>query len=209
MPPTSVIFDLGGVLIDWDMKPSFRPHFDAEDEVGGFLDWFSPHFMKHVHDGRGDLKTSLAPMHVSHPEMGHLFDIFEHQWYDFVKGHIAGTVDIFNRLEARDTPLFALTNWPHQVWPPRGPDGANPAVHDYSFIERFRDVVVSGQIAMHKPNDDIYLHALEKFGLVPEDAIFIDDLAENIEAANRLGITGLQFVSPEKLEDDLKGLGLL
>lgn len=209
MSRRAVIFDLGGVLIDWDMRPSFRPHFASEDEVGSFLDWFSPFFMEHVHDGRGDMKTSLAPMRNNHPEMGHLFDVFEHQWYDFVKGPIPGTVDILERLEKRSTPLFALTNWPHQVWPPRGPIGADPGHHDYSFIERFRDVVVSGQVRMHKPNDDIYLHALEKFGLAAEDAVFVDDLAENVEAANRLGITGLQFVSSGKLEEDLVELGLL
>lgn len=209
MPPTSIIFDLGGVLINWDMKPSFRPHFDSEDEVGDFLDWFSPFFMKYVHDGRGDMATSLAPMRALHPDLDHLFDIFEHQWYDFIKGHMAGTVDILDRLEANATPLFALTNWPHQVWPPRGPEGCDPAEHDYSFIEHFRDIVVSGQVRMHKPNDDIYLHALEKFGLAAENAVFVDDLAENVEAANRLGMTGLQFVSPEKLEEDLAGLGLL
>lgn len=199
MRRTAVIFDLGNVLIDWDMKPSFRPHFKSEDEVEGFLNWFSPFFIAHVHDGDGNLTQCLAPLKAEHPDKAHLLDVFEHQWHDFMKGPIRGTVDIFNRLDERGTPLFALTNWPHQVWPPRGPDGGDPEEHDYSFINRFQDVVVSGQVRLRKPNDDIYLHALEKFGLEAKAAVFVDDLAENVETANRLGLTGLQFVSPEKL----------
>lgn len=208
MPPTAVIFDLGNVLIDWDMKPSFRPHFDSEDEMQDFLEWFSPLFMSHVHDGSGDMTTCLAPVKVAHPDKSHLLEVFEHQWHDFMKGPISGTVDILARLDELNTPLFALTNWPHQAWPPRGPDGADPKEHNYSFLERFHDIVVSGQVRLRKPNEDIYLHALEKFSLAAEATVFVDDLAENVETANRLGLTGLQFVSPEKLEEDLKGLGL-
>jgi 2-haloacid dehalogenase len=207
--PHAVIFDLGNVLIDWDMKPSFRPHFESEAEVEAFLTWFSPFFMEHVHDGRGDLGASLAPLRTQFPDKSHLFDVFEHRWHNFMKGPIVGTVDILHRLDARGTPLFALTNWPHQVWPPRGPEDADPADHDYSFMSRFADIVVSGQVAMRKPDDDIYLHALEKFGLAAAEAVFVDDLAENVVAANGLGITGLQFVSPEKLESDLAELGFL
>lgn len=207
--PRAVIFDLGNVLIDWDMKPSFRPHFETEANVEAFLSWFSPLFLEHVHDGRGDMEESLVPVRKIYPEHNHLFDVFEYQWHDFMKGPIEGTVDILHRLDANGTPLFALTNWPHQVWPPRGPEKDDPADHDYSFLDKFGDIVVSGQVRMRKPNDDIYLHALETFDLAAGDAVFVDDLAENVEAANRLGLTGLQFVSPEKLEADLKGLGLL
>lgn len=209
MPPSAVIFDLGNVLIDWDMKPSFRPHFHSDDEMQDFLDWFSPFFLEYVHDGHGDLTASLAPMKAQYPDKTHLFEIFEHSWYDFMKGPITGTVDILHRLDERQTPLFALTNWPHQVWPPRGPDGADPKDHDYSFLDRFRDIVVSGEVRMRKPNDDIYLHALEKFGLEAGAAVFVDDLDENVDAANRLGITGIRFTSPEQLEANLIELALL
>lgn len=209
LPLKAVIFDLGNVLIDWNMKPSFRPHFNSENEMQGFLDWFSPFFLEYVHDGHGDLTASLAPMKAQYPDKTPLFEIFEHQWFDFMKGPITGTVDILHRLDAQQIPLFALTNWPHQVWPPRGPDGADPQDHDYSFLDRFRDIVVSGEVRMRKPNDDIYLHALEKFGLEASEAVFVDDLDENIETANRLGLTGIQFTSPGQLEADLIELALL
>lgn len=174
-----------------------------------FLSWFAPVFIEHVHDSPHDMATSLKPARVKHPEHNHLFDVFEHQWYDFMKGPIEDTVDILVRLDDAQVPLFALTNWPHQVWPPRGPEDADPGQHDYRFIERFQDIVVSGQVRMRKPNDDIYLHALETFGVRANEAVFVDDLLENVETANRLGMTGLQFVGAETLERDLVRLDIL
>jgi 2-haloacid dehalogenase len=209
MTPTAVIFDLGNVLIDWDMKPSFRPHFESEDEVEAFLTWFSPLFLEYVHDGSGDMKESLAPVRVMYPEHGSLFDIFEYQWHEFLKGPIEETVKILHRLDEKDIPLFAITNWPHQVWPPQGPKDADPARHNYSFIDVFQGIVVSGIAGMRKPNDDIYLHALETFGLCANEAVFVDDLRENVETANRLGMTGLQFVGADALERDLVRLSIL
>lgn len=207
--PSAVIFDLGNVLIDWDMRPSFRPHFDTEEEVSAFLRWFWPLFQTHVHDSDLDMTTGLAPVRAMHPELAQLIDVFEHRWNEFVKGPMPESVALLERLDERAVPLFALTNWPAQVWPPRGPEGSDPAHHDYGFLDRFQKIVVSGQVKMKKPDAEIYTHALDVFGLAAPDAVFIDDLAENIEAAEALGMTGLRFEGADKLETDLKALGFL
>lgn len=207
--PRAVIFDLGNVLIDWDMRPSFRPHFDSEEDMSDFLTWFWPLFQTHVHDADHDMTTGLAPVRAQHPDLHHLIDIFEHRWFDFVKGPMPGTVSLLERLDEAGVPLFALTNWPHQVWPPQGPEGSDPADHDYGFLDRFRDIVVSGQVKMKKPDRDIYLHALQTFELAAEDALFIDDLAENIKTAEALGMTGHRFQNAQRLEAELLRLGLL
>lgn len=95
MTNQAVIFDLGNVLIDWDMKPSFRPHFDSEEDMGAFLSWFAPLFISHVHDSPHDMGRSLKPAREAHPEHNHLFDVFEHQWFDFMKGPLHDSVALW------------------------------------------------------------------------------------------------------------------
>lgn len=159
-----------------------------------------------AHDARGSFTEALAPLKHQEPEMVHLIEVFEHRWHEFVRGPLTETVEVLHDLVDAGVPLYGLTNWPHQSWPPRPPADAPQA---YDFLGHFADIVVSGQVQMHKPNDDIYDHALKQFGLQPEQAVFVDDLSENIATADRLGLHGIRFTNAKALRDELEGLGLL
>ena len=202
----AVIFDMGNVLIDWNPQAVYQPHFANKQEQLMFFAGLFPRMHHTAHDARGSFTDALAPLKCQEPEMVHLIEVLEHRWHEFVRGPLTETVEVLHELVDAGVPLYGLTNWPHQTWPPRPPADAPQA---YDFLGHFADIVVSGQVQMHKPNDDIYDHALKQFGLLPEQAVFVDDLSENIATADRLGLHGIRFTNAKALRDELEGLGLL
>lgn len=202
----AVIFDMGNVLIDWNPEEVYRQHFTDNQERVMFFAGLFPRMHQAAHDSRDSFTDALAPLKRQEPDMAHLIEIFEHRWHEFVRGPLSETVEVLHELVDAEVPLYGLTNWPHQTWPPRPPANAPLA---YDFLEHFAGIVVSGQVQMHKPNDDIYDYALKQFGLQPAQAVFVDDLSENIATADRLGLHGIRFTNAKALRDELQVLGLL
>ena len=159
-----------------------------------------------VHDSDQSFSDALLSLKQAEPNSRALIEQFEHGWHEFLRGPMDASVAVLEALVAAQVPVFGLTNWPHQTWPPKA---AATADHNYGFLQHFKDVVVSGQVKMHKPDEDIYDYALTRFGVRPEEAVFVDDLRENIETANRLGLHGIQFTDAASLHVELTNLGLL
>ncbi len=202
--PRAVVFDLGGVLIDWDPRQVFRQHFASLGAMESFMAdvfWKAHHA---CHDTHALFETSLAPYKQDYPHYAEALDAIATRWQEFLVGPIPGTVEILEELAARDVPVYALTNWPAQTWPP-----AHPAPTDYGFLDHFGGVVVSGQVQLRKPDPAIYDLARKQFALGDGEAVFIDDLAVNVVAAEEAGFVGLQFYSPEQVRAALAGHGLL
>ena len=202
-PPRAVVFDLGGVLIDWDPRQVLRPCFAS---LGAMEEFMAQHFWRvhHAcHDTASPFAETLAPYRDAHPHYATAFDALAERWQEFLVGPIPGTVALLDRLAEAGVPLFALTNWPAQTWPP-----AHPDPRDYAFLERFQAVVVSGQVQLRKPDPAIYRLARETFGLAESEAVFIDDLAVNVAAAEAEGFCGLQFHSPGQVTRALADMGL-
>lgn len=203
---SAVIFDMGNVLIDWDPEKVYRRHIADDKERAMFFVGTFRRMHYAAHDSDLSFTEALGPLKKAEPEVAHLIEVFEHRWYEFLQGPLPGTVKVLEDLVAGGVPVYGLTNWPQQTWPPRPPEDAPEA---YDFLKHFLDIVVSGRVRMHKPNDDIYDHALKQFGLLPEQAVFVDDLSENVETADRLGLHGIQFTDAKALREELEGLGLL
>lgn len=203
----AVIFDMGSVLIAWDCRPAYRPYFDDEDELAAFLRGPFREIYDAVHDGEGSMAECLAPLRRCSPQLRPLIDVYEHEWRSFVHGVMTESVVVVHELHAAGVELYGLTNWPHQVWPPQQlfPEQSE----DYRFLELFEDVWVSGEHRLRKPDPRSYLSALERFGLAPERAVFVDDLAENVAAAEELGLRGLVYRGAQELRRSLSELGLL
>ncbi len=204
---TAAIFDMGSVLIGWDLRPTYRAHFDGDDAMLQFLRGPFREIYDLVHDGEGTLAECLAPARAKYPELDPLIDVYEQQWASFVTGVMPDSVAVVEDLARRGVELFGLTNWPAQTWPPTRllPQNAE----DYRFLELFRDIWVSGEHRLRKPDPRSYRSALARFDLDPEQAVFVDDLEENVAAANALGIAGIHFESAPQLRRDLKCHGLL
>jgi 2-haloacid dehalogenase len=201
MIPRSVIFDVGKVLFDWDLRLPFAPHVADAAE----LDWFMAnvvtpewHFQ---HDAGRPLADMVPERRAEFPDHAHLIDIYATRFNDSIPGPVPGSLELVERLDAAGVPLFAITNFGHDFW-----EGFRPT---QPIFDRFRDIIVSGTEKLVKPDPAIYRLAIERFGIDPAGALFVDDVAANVAGAESVGIAGHQFVDSGTLERELAARGYL
>jgi 2-haloacid dehalogenase len=197
----SVIFDVGNVLIQWDIRRLYRQFLPDEAQIDQFLrevDWFAWN-LELDRGARWD--ESVAALSTRYPHRRALIEACHHRWHDAVAGEIAGTVEILAALRAALTPLYAITNFSSEKWA--------ECEDRFGFLtESFRDVVVSAHERLVKPDPAIYRVCLERNGLAAGDCIFIDDSPANVAAARALGIDGVLFTGAGALRRDLGARGL-
>jgi 2-haloacid dehalogenase len=199
---TTIVFDLGGVLIDWDPRYLFRALFpDDEPGMERFLAEVCNGAWNHELDSGRSWDSAVADLVARHPAERHLIELYRARWPEMLGGQFDETVAILAELRDAGRRLVALTNWSAETFP--------IARARFEFLSWFDGIVVSGELGLAKPDPAIFramfaLHAFE-----PEEAVLIDDRIENVEAARRLGMTGIGYTGAEALRADLVRLGLL
>jgi len=197
-----VVFDLGGVLIQWNPRHLYRKLFGGDEAaMETFLATVCTVEWNERQDaGRGfaDAVAELAPQH---PDKVNLIEAFGRRFCEMIPGAIEGTVDILADLKRAGVPRYALTNWSAETFPPQR--------DRFEFLSWFEGIVVSGQEGVIKPDPQIYRILLERYRISPEEAVYIDDNPGNAAAATALGIHGIHFRSPELLRRELESLGIL
>jgi FMN phosphatase YigB (HAD superfamily) len=198
---TTVIFDIGNVLVQWDPRNLYRQHFEDKEEMEYFLrDVTSPKWNLEQDRGRSFAEaTALAS--VEFPHYADKIKLFDSNWLEMIGGEISGSVAILKQLCAEGVPVFAITNFSAEKWP--------IFCDQYDFTKLFQGVVVSGAEGLVKPDPAIYRLSFHRFAVAPQDCIFIDDRLENVEAARELGTAGHHFTDASFLETDLKTRGFL
>lgn len=203
MPARSVaVFDLGGVLIDWNPRYLYRKLF-AGDEAG------MEHFLANVctsswnsaQDAGRSFAEGCALLKVRHPGYAKLIDAWFERHGEMVAGAISGTVAILEELRAQRIPLYALSNWSTETFP--------TAQRRFEFLNWFEGILLSGEAGMIKPDRRIYERFLETFSIDPAEAIFVDDLPPNAEAARDVGMHAIRFTDPATLRKELESVGCL
>jgi 2-haloacid dehalogenase len=197
-----VIFDLGGVLIDWDPRHLYRRYFGADtDGMEAFLaDVCTPEWNERQDAGRSFAEAEAEAI-GGHPDKHELITAWARHFDEMIPGPIEGNVDILAELRERGVPLYALSNWSAETFPAQR--------ERFAFLSWFGGIVLSGEEMMIKPDPRIYRRLLERHGVDAARAVYIDDVAANAVAASSLGIHGVHFVSPQQLRDELVTLGLL
>lgn len=198
----TVIFDLGGVLIEWDPRYLYRKLFAGDDAaMERFLATVcTPAWNVRQDEGR-PIAEATALVRAAHPDQGALIDAYYARFDEMMAGPIIGTVAILEALHRHGTPLYALTNFSAETYP--------LALRRFDFLTRFRGVLVSGEVGLVKPDPRIYHLMLERYRLVAADAVFIDDKPANVAAAEAVGMRGIVFSDPAALRRDLAALGVL
>jgi 2-haloacid dehalogenase len=201
MRPTTVVFDLGGVLVDWDPRYLYRQLFDDPDEMEAFLaevttaDW-------NAHQDAGRPWAEAVELLVAeHPQRRELIEAFHRRWPEMLAGEIPGTVDVLADLRSAGVRLVALSNWSAEMFP--------VARERFDFLAWFEEIVISGDVGVNKPDRGIFEHLMENFGVEPAAALFVDDSSANVEAAKALGFRAIQFTDAGALRRELVRLGLL
>jgi 2-haloacid dehalogenase len=198
----TVIFDLGAVLVDWDPRYVYRELF-PDDETGmeAFLAEVTTSAWNHQMDGGKPWAEAIEELIALHPEQRELIETYRRRWPEMLGGEIEGTVAVLADLRATGVRLFALTNWSAETFP--------VARERFAWLGWFEGVVVSGEERLTKPDPALYRVLVDRYGVDPAGAVFIDDRTENVAAAESLGMTGIRFTSPEALRLELEALGLV
>jgi 2-haloacid dehalogenase len=197
-----VVFDLGGVLIEWDPRHLYRKLFPGDEPaMEEFLATVCTHEWNRGQDAGRSFAEGARLLKAKHPDKAELIDAYGARFDEMMPGPIAGTVLILEELKARGTPLYALTNFSAETY--------RPAFERFAFLRWFRGVIVSGEVGAIKPNPEIFHALLDTHAIDPHRAVFIDDVAANAEAASALGIHGIRFTTPEALRAELVALGFL
>ena len=197
-----VVFDVGGVLLQWDPRHLYRKLFAGDDAA-------MEHFLGNVcteewnerQDAGRTFADAAAELLPAHADKAHLIHAFGRRFDEMIPGAIEETVDILRELKRAGVPLYAVTNWSAETFP--------SAQNRFDFLAEFDGIVVSGEEGVIKPDPRIFRILLDRYGIPAHAAVFIDDNPANAEAATNLGIHGIHFRSPQQLRRELVELGLL
>jgi 2-haloacid dehalogenase len=199
--PTAVVFDLGGVLVDWNPRYLYRKLFDDEAEMDRFLSEVCTMEWHHAHDLGVPPEETCPPLIAAHPEYEQHIWAWTTRSEEMVAGPIDESVEILRALKDRGVPVYGLTNMETWTYPDRR--------ERYPFLRWFDGTVVSGFEGVAKPDPRVYELLLERFGLNAASTLFIDDSPKNVAAARGVGMQALEFESPAALRDELIAAGLL
>lgn len=194
----TIIFDLGGVLIDWNPEYVYLDVFRGDREkMKWFFDTICTSDWNENQDAGYPLAKATEERVAMFPEHEELIRMFYGRWEEMLGEAIEETVTILKQLiDSKKYKVVALTNWSHETFP--------VALKKFDFLHWFEGIVVSGEEKTRKPFTDIYALTLNRFKIEAERAVFIDDNLRNIDAANLMGINGIHFKAPVLLKEQLK-----
>jgi len=196
------VFDLGGVLIDWNPRHLYRKIFPGDEAA-------MEHFLANVctpawnlqQDAGRPFAEACAELKLQHPHHADAIDAWYQRQPEMITGAIQPTVEILRELRDRGVPIYALSNWSAETFP--------LSRNRFDFLHWFHGTVLSGEVKLIKPDPRIFQHFFATHNVNPSDAVYIDDLAPNVATANALGMHGIVFTDPLSLRTELEKLGLL
>ncbi|MDG1053267.1 MAG: HAD family phosphatase [Flavobacteriaceae bacterium] len=198
----NIIFDLGGVLIDWNPDYVFKEVFKDDEKLAWFyreictMDW------NENQDAGYPLDKATEELVALFPQYEDWIRQYYGRWEEMLGDANQGTVQLLKQcVDSPELKVLALTNWSAETFP--------VALKKFDFLQWFEGIVVSGEEMTRKPFPEIYHTTLKRFEIKAEESLFIDDNLRNIEAAAALGIQCIHFISPQQLEKKLKELKLL
>lgn len=194
----TIIFDLGGVLIDWNPRYVFDDnYFDSEEKRAYFFNHICTNDWNEEQDAGRSIVTATQELVQRFPEWEPAIRDYYGRWTDMLKSSIPDTVDIFRTLRQSDRyKIYALTNWQAGLF--------DIALVRYDFLHWFDGRVVSGEEKTRKPFPEFYHRLLNRYEIDPAKAVFIDDNLRNVKAAQELGIDSIHFQSPAQLQQELQ-----
>lgn len=197
----NIIFDLGGVLIDWNPRYVFRNVFDSDEKTEWFLSNICTMTWNEQQDAGRSIKSATELLQKKFPQWHDEIALYYGRWEEMLGGPIKDTVDLLSRLKTNNTyNLFALTNWSSETFP--------IALERFDFLSWFQGIVVSGHEKCIKPDREIYNILLERYELNAEHSVFIDDNKRNVAGALAVGMKAIHFKDTDYFKESLSELGI-
>lgn len=199
----TVVFDLGGVLIDWNPRYLYRRLFDDEAAMERFLVEVCNGAWNEQQDAGRPWREAVDSLSAQFPQHAGLIAAYRDGWRDMLGGTIQGSVNLLAELKASGLRLYALTNWSHETFP------LAKEIERFGFLHWFEGIVVSGEEQLIKPDPRIFQRLFERYSIDPARTIYIDDAKRNVDAAAAQGMHAWWFRDPEGLRGWLASYGLV
>lgn len=187
----NIIFDYGGVLLDWNPHYLYDPYFGDADKAKWFLQHICTYVWNAQHDNGKPIAEGIAELIALHPEWEKEIRMYYGDFMKMMGGQIPGMEDLVKTLKAKGYRVFGLSNWSEETFA--------LVRHVYPVLDLMEDMVISGIERVMKPDHRIFELALKRFGVQAEETVFIDDNPNNVKAACEVGIQGILFQSREQL----------
>jgi 2-haloacid dehalogenase len=200
-PIKAIIFDFGGVLLNWDPHHLYRRYFDQPPQIDHFLAEINFASWNAEQDRGRPFAEAVEALSGQFPHYSHLIRAYYDHFEDSIIGPINGTVGILRDLKRAGYPLYALSNWSAETFPRVRPR--------YDFFDLFDKIILSGEVKLLKPDPAIFNLTLQTINRTARECLLIDDSEANLVSARKMGFHVLHFNSAEKLRMELKRLGLL
>ena len=198
----AVVFDVGNVLYDWDPRFLYERLIEDDRALDAFLRHVVTKEWHFQHDAGRPFAETSAELSAQYPEFAEHIAVWGPRFHEQIPHMMPGMAALIEELDEAGIPLYAITNFSGEFWPPfRDREAA--------IFDRFRDIVVSGDEKLTKPDAAIYTLALQRFGLAPEEAVFVDDRDDNVAGAEAVGMKALLFTDAATLRTQLIELELL
>lgn len=201
MSARTVVFDLGGVLVHWDPRLLFADVLEPGEDVDAFLDEIGFAEWNHAQDAGKPWAQAVAEHTAKHPNRAEAIAAYPERFPMSVPGPMEETVAVVDELRASGVRLLALTNWSAELF--------QTVRHRLTFLDDFEGVVVSGDEGLAKPDPALFQVVVERYGVVPEETVYVDDAQRNVAAAEALGFRAHLFTDADTLRAHLVGEGLL
>ena len=197
----NIIFDFGGVVMDWNPRYFFKEYFNDDNRMEYFLKHIAEDAWNAEQDRGRSLKEGTEIQVQKFPEWEEELRAYYDNWTTMLKSDIPQNVEVLRKLEHSEYELFGLTNWSAETFP--------YALENYDFFNIFQGkIVVSGDEKLIKPDPKIWKVLLERYQLDPEESVFVDDNPKNIEVAEQMGFVTVHITEETNLENELRRLGL-
>ena len=196
----NIIFDFGGVLIDWNPLYLYNKEFEDKSEMNHFLDNICNFDWNVQQDAGRPLSEATELLQAKHPEHSELIGHYYSRWEEMLGGDIKENVRVLKMLKPK-FPIYGLTNWSAET--------ITIAYEKYDFFELMDGIVVSGDEKLIKPDPKLYQVLLDRYNLKAEESLFIDDNLKNIETAQKMGFHTIHLTKDTDLEKEVKDMGLL
>jgi 2-haloacid dehalogenase len=192
----TIIYDLGGVLIDWNPLYVFENYFDKKEDLHFFFANICTSEWNEEQDGGRTIEEANRLLIAQYPDWEKPIRDYYGRWTEMIKGSVQDSVDLLANVKSSGYyKLYALTNWSAETFP--------LAKQRFEFLSWFDGILVSGEEKTRKPFDDFYLKLINQYAIDRESTVFIDDNLRNIEAARKLGIPSIHFTDAISLRSEL------
>jgi 2-haloacid dehalogenase len=195
-----IVFDFGGVLVDWNPRYLYRNVFSSNDEMEDFLANICTDEWNLEQDRGRPLAEGTRLLQEQFPGYHDLIGLFYGEWEQMLQGDIPENVSALLQLKEK-YPVYGLTNWSAETFP--------VALRRFSFLEVFDGIVVSGEEKMIKPDKQFFQLLLDRYQVAAGQSLFIDDNPKNIKAAQELGFKTIHIDGTINLHKELQRIGLL